>query len=143
MRRLVPSLVLLAVAFCAGGSAGAQQRGRDFGRTEYESSCAVCHGTTLKGDGPMRPFLVRPPSDLSTLAARNGGTFPTQRVAEMIDGRPAVEIGSHGTRDMPVWGQVYLEQGMENPGRMQIGPEWYVRARIVALIDYLARMQVK
>jgi hypothetical protein len=44
---------------------------------------------------------------------------------------------------MPVWGQIYLEQAMDNPGRMQIGPEWHVRARIVALIDYLARMQAK
>lgn len=134
------AFAVVASVVCIAGAAPAQ--GLDHGRQEYESSCAVCHGATGKGDGPMRPYLLNRPSDLTTLAARNGGVFPAQRVAEIIDGRSAVEIGSHGPRDMPVWGRIYLQQAIDNPGRMQIGPEWYVRARIVALIDYLARLQV-
>lgn len=111
------------------------------GRREFVSSCAVCHGVEATGDGPLRPFLIKPPPDLTTLAGRHGGTFPTRDVIEMIDGRSSVRIGSHGTREMPVWGQVYLESAQDEAARTKLHPEWSVRARIMALVDYLARLQ--
>ena len=43
------------------------------------------------------------PADLTQLSANNGGTFPTDRVRNSIDGR-AMEEAGHGTRQMPVWG---------------------------------------
>lgn len=134
--------LLFACAVSCTGTAVAQA-GVEHGKREFASSCAVCHGAEAKGDGPLRPFLVKPPSDLTTLARRNGGTFPTREVMDVIDGRASGRIGSHGTRDMPVWGQVYLEQAEQDGARTKLHPEWSVRARIVALIDYLGRLQVK
>ena len=48
------------------------------GRNEYANQCASCHGAAGKGDGPLQPFLVKPPSDLTTLAQRHGGKLPEQ-----------------------------------------------------------------
>ena len=112
----------------------------DPGRLEYESNCASCHGIAGKGDGRLRQFLTQAPSDLTTLAQRNGGAFPTQLVWEMIDGRGSTDIGPHGSREMPVWGADYRAQALAQP-TTAAQPEWNVRGRIVARLDYLARMQ--
>ena len=42
---------------------------------------------------------------------------------------------------MPVWGDEYYEEGAPPDARGVVNPEAYVRARILALIDYLARIQ--
>ena len=41
---------------------------------------------------------------------------------------------------MPVWGQNYRIEALSQAGTAT-APEWYVRNRIVALLDYLSRMQ--
>lgn len=125
---------LLAVTFFSG--AVFAQGKYDFGKREYESSCASCHGDKAKGDGAMREFLTKVPSDLTTLAKRNGGVFPTNRIYEIIDGRTSVVIGSHGAREMPVWGNVFRSDD-------QHPQDWYARDRISSLVDYLARIQEK
>jgi mono/diheme cytochrome c family protein len=134
-------LLLCAFAACLAQTAAAQSD-VERGRGEFQSSCAVCHGGEARGDGPLRPFLLKPPSDLTTLARRNGGKFPVRQVMEMIDGRAAVQIGSHGTREMPVWGRAYAEQAREDGDRTKLHPEWTVQARIMALTQYLARLQM-
>lgn len=127
--------LVAALALMVGASVG--QAASDFDRTEYETSCANCHGLTGKGDGVLRRQLAQTPSDLTTLTKRNGGVFPSQRVWEMIDGRTSVEIGPHGTREMPVWGLVYRAQDTQRQ------PDWYARNRMASLLDYLARIQEK
>ena len=112
------------------------------GRTEFEHQCASCHGTTAKGDGPLRPFLIQPPSDLTTLAQRHGGSWPEQQLREMIDGRGMNEAGPHGNREMPVWGQRFREDAQQTRmGRWK--PERQVRQRVDALVAYLHSVQVK
>ncbi len=112
------------------------------GRIEYDHQCASCHGTTARGDGPLRPFLVKAPSDLTTLAQRHGGKLPEQQVREMIDGRGMNEPGPHGSREMPVWGQRFREDAQETRmGRWK--PERQVRQRLDALVTYLQSVQVK
>lgn len=115
-------LTLLSSAALAQGRA-------EFGQNEYQSSCASCHGASGKGDGTLVRHLVKPPSDLTTLAKRNGGVFPNQRVWDMIDGRASADIGPHGTREMPIWGHVY--------------DPWYARNRVTSLVEYLAQIQEK
>ena len=108
----------------------------DLGKRAYEENCASCHGVSGKGDGAVRKHLVKAPSDLTTLARRNGGSFPRERVRETIDGRSVAEIGPHGTREMPIWGQVYRTQGGQ-------AADFPVRNRMDALVEFLARIQEK
>lgn len=125
---------LLALSWLS--SASFAQGKVDLGKSEYMASCASCHGVSGKGDGAMRSYLTKPPSDLTLLAKLNGGVFPSQRVGEWIDGRTSVVIGSHGAREMPVWGQIYRA---EDTGPKDLN----ARNRITALLDYLSRIQEK
>ncbi|HET9821016.1 MAG TPA: c-type cytochrome [Burkholderiaceae bacterium] len=138
--KLTPrSAALVFGALCMATGALAQPR-MDYGRVEYDAHCAICHGSSGKGNGEMRRFLTQSPSDLTTMARRNGGAFPNQLAWDIIDGRSATEIGAHGTRAMPVWGQRYRQEALAQA--VTAGePEWYVRNRIVALLDYLSRVQ--
>ena len=128
-------------SLCFVAAAGAQPL-PDLGKTEFETSCSGCHGGSAKGNGPVAKFLVQAPSDLTTLARRNGGVFPFQRVYETIDGRTVVDIGPHGSRDMPVWGRVYRSVA-PGPGAGEASPGATARARMGSLMDYLARTQEK
>lgn len=71
----------------------------------FAAYCAVCHGTAGKGDGPVAKALKNRPVDLTTLSRINGGTFPQVRVMGYITGEETV--AAHGTRDMPIWGELF------------------------------------
>jgi mono/diheme cytochrome c family protein len=131
---------LAALALLAGfGSAGAAER-IDVGKSEYEANCILCHGQDLRG-GAYVDFLKATPMDLTQLSRKNGGVFPVARVFDVIDGRQ--EVKSHGTRDMPIWGRDYQIKAAEHYVDMPYDGEAYVRGRILALIEYLNRMQAK
>lgn len=137
-----------AVVFIAAALWGtfAQAQGQtlspsEMGKREYQSACASCHGIDGRGDGPMRPFLSRPPADLTTLAARHGGTFPKSLIADLIDGRGIEGPGPHGSRDMPIWGQVYREESDWRLRGVPFPAEWSVRGRILSLVEYLGTLQ--
>jgi mono/diheme cytochrome c family protein len=112
----------------------------DIGKQEYDSKCAVCHGTTGKGDGPYREFISKIP-DLTVLSKNNKGVFPIDRVYQIIDGR--MQIKAHGTRDMPIWGREYSMAAAERYRDIDYDQEAYIRSHILSLIDYLYRIQVK
>ncbi|AOF84920.1 hypothetical protein BSY239_2588 [Hydrogenophaga sp. RAC07] len=131
---IVPALLLVLVA-----SAQAQPRGGP-GRWDYQNSCASCHGTSGRGDGPLVRHLVTPPSDLSRLAQRNGGVFPRDRLIGLIDGRSATDIGPHGSREMPIWGSTYVERYTQAGGNPQLAEEAAHR-RILDLVNHLERLQ--
>lgn len=139
-------LVLLGVALMSIGTCSfANDKDRfDIGKREYLNRCAVCHGQSGKGDGGAIDILKAAPSDLTTLSKKNGGVFPVDRVSAVIDGRQLVK--GHGSRDMPIWGKEYsgeTAKADEHFGGMPYTMEMYVRARVLALIDYLNRIQSK
>lgn len=116
----------------------------DFGKRLYDSNCASCHGITGKGDGLIKDYLTVKPTDLTLIAKKNNGVLPVERLNEVIDGRKIV--GTHGSRDMPVWGQDFSAKvGTNWPTHMDVpfDPEVFVRGRIMALVDYIARLQEK
>ena len=115
----------------------------DAGQAEYRSSCATCHGIDGKGKGPISAELRMPPPDLTVLAKKNNSVFPFSSVYELIDGRKV--IIAHGTRDMPVWGWRFGPTQEEQSLRhfFPIDAEYVVRMRILAVIDYLNRIQEK
>ena len=131
------------VAALASGSALAESK-FDFGKRLYDSNCASCHGLTGKGDGLIKDYLTVKPTDLTIIAKKNNGVLPVERLNEVIDGRKIV--GTHGSRDMPVWGQDFSAKvGTDWPVNMDVpfNPEVFVRGRIMALVDYIARLQEK
>jgi mono/diheme cytochrome c family protein len=141
MTRSLIKTALVAMSMVFGAGVVLAQPKLDFGKREYESNCAGCHGLRGLGDGPYKPFLTKSPATLTLLAKNNGGVFPYQRVYEVIDGRQAVTL--HGPRDMPVWGADYLEKAAGDYMDTPYNPELYVRTRITALLDYINRLQVR
>lgn len=131
-------LALALAAVALGHPAMAQQRA-DPGKREFDSNCAGCHGADGKGAGIYVEYLRRSPPDLSQLSKRNGGVFPITRVYDVIEGGGV----GHGTRDMPIWGQDYRIQAAEYYMDTPYNPEVYVRARILALAEYINRLQAK
>ena len=127
------ALASLLALLCSTGFAATDT---DYGKLEFQTSCASCHGVSAKGDGALRAYMLKPPADLTTLAVRNNGVFPSQRVWQTIDGRTDTTIGAHGARDMPVWGNIYRS---EDPQPYEL----HVRNRIASLLDYLSRIQQK
>lgn len=118
-----------------------QQQKLDLGKREYDANCAACHGVKGAGDGPFGELLKSSVPDLTTLAKRNNGVFPFMRVYEMVDGTQMVR--AHGTRDMPIWGTDYRIKGAEYYMEIPYDPEAYVRTRILALTEYVYRLQQK
>ena len=114
----------------------------DIGKWEYDASCANCHGRDGKGGGSFAQMLQVSIPDLTTLSKRNGGVFPIARVYNVIDGRE--EVKAHGTREMPIWGaQLTLRVAPDYADYDASAAEVFVRARILAVIDYLYRLQAK
>lgn len=101
-RTIFTGLALLALA----GPVLAQDAAQ--GQALFEKHCATCHGLEARGNGPMAPALTLQPTDLTGLAAGNGGAFPTIRVVKRIDGRDP--LVSHGS-PMPVFGSLFEELG--------------------------------
>lgn len=140
MRAVQLSQLVLVVLIACGANAGrAEMPATDHGRVEYLNSCSGCHGDSGRGDGHFSAFLNRPPADLTLLERRNAGVFPMQRLYETIDGRAVSAHGKPG--EMPVWGTVYSAQWRHDAAAGALSPESFVRLRILALLDYLYRIQ--
>ncbi len=125
-------LALLSLALLAG--CGRETSVAQDGRDTYLRYCASCHGSEGRGDGPLAGSLTKPPSDLTQLAKRNAGRYDEAAVMAVIDGRR--QVAAHGTRDMPVWGAVFEEEGRGEPYPAYQG---LLKSRF--LVDYLATLQ--
>jgi len=146
LRTLIPfgCAIWISASVVIGASGAAYAQGAEIGKFEYFNSCAACHGITGKGDGPVVKSLIKPPTDLTRLSETNSGVFPFSRVYDVIDGR--FEVATHGTREMPVWGDIYKRSSAQgqNATLLYLSKEVVesiVRARILALIDYIFTLQ--
>jgi mono/diheme cytochrome c family protein len=126
--------VVLAGRTLAGEDTAARYDARAAanGAHTYKAYCAVCHGRTGHGDGPLSASLRVTPADLTRISKRNRGVFPFDKMAKIIDGREHVK--GHGDSDMPVWGDAFLEsrEGYD---------EAKVKEKIRELAHYLASIQ--
>jgi mono/diheme cytochrome c family protein len=96
----------------------------------YGRFCAACHGTTGVGNGPVAASFAFEVPDLTRIARRGGGQFNRDRVERIIDGR--TQIGSHGSRKMPVWGEDFALTEVGNPDAEKV-----TRTIIGRLVDYI------
>jgi mono/diheme cytochrome c family protein len=126
----------------AGGAAAIGPDELKGAAEDFYFRCAVCHGPQGKGDGPMAQVLTVKPADLTRIAERNGGVFPDERVFRTISGLDIPP--AHGTREMPVWGDLFLGEALENSVSMEDARNAaaQVTQRINRLIAYLKTIQV-
>ena len=113
------------------------------GKADYMTYCAVCHGRSGIGDGPVAKHLTTEPADLTLLTKHHAGTFPEDKVHMVIDGRK--EVMGHGTRDMPIWGNwfKFVARAQDVEGTDAETSEIIVALRIQGLIEHLKTMQKK
>ena len=104
--------LLVAAACLVATPLMAQDAAR--GAALFDRHCAVCHGTGLRGDGPMAEVLAVPPPDLTRIAERYDG-FPRVGIAWKIDGRDP--LVSHGG-DMLLFGHVFGTMSEIDDGRL-------------------------
>lgn len=104
------------------------------GEETFMAYCASCHGEDGTGNGPVAAVMSAPPADLTQLRANHGGSFSVDSVYAYIDGR--AEVQAHGTRDMPVWGNVWGETVSGEPV-----PREEVDLRIRELVEYIRTLQ--
>jgi mono/diheme cytochrome c family protein len=112
----------------------------DFGKQEFDSRCANCHGKDGKGIGWLSYFLMVQPTNLTTLAKKNGGILPMDRIYQSISGEG---IPVHGPSDMPAWGKTYKQEAPDIYLGVPYNAELYSRGRILLLIEYINRLQAK
>jgi mono/diheme cytochrome c family protein len=124
-------VVLMAVAFVLAGGREAAAQGAD-GAGQFRVYCAVCHGESATGNGPLAESMRVKPSDLTVIARNNKGTFPFDMVYRIIDGRNPVK--GHGGPDMPIWGDAFARSAHDS------SPD-AVRVRIEALTRYIEKLQ--
>ena len=124
-RHFLAIMSICAVGVLRGAPLAAQQG--ESGASIFGTYCATCHGTSAKGDGPLASSLTRKPADLTQIAKQNGGTFPSERVAQTIDGRTPVK--GHGGGEMPIWGDAFAKSTADSTA-----PELKIR-RLVAYLE--------
>ncbi len=82
------------------------------GKVIFEEQCMSCHG--LNDIAPTVTDLEKTPPDLTEIMMRRprANEFPVADIARIIDGRNLVK--AHGPREMPVWGEVYEAEGLDD-----------------------------
>ena len=125
---------LLMLPLSAAAQEAQQPKQSTAGAAVYSTYCAVCHGTSARGDGPLASSMTRKPPNLAEIAKRNGGTFPSDMVFRTIDGRQPVR--GHGGPDMPVWGDAFSKS-------REAGDEERVKQVIQSLVEYLESIQLR
>lgn len=128
MRRSFATLACIAVVWFAGSMAA---RAGESGKEAFERHCALCHGVDATGNGPLANSMKLAPTDLTRLATRNNGEFPSNKVADVV--RNGGVVLGHGSTAMPAWGNYFAEKGRPK----------VARERIADLVRYLKSLQQK
>jgi mono/diheme cytochrome c family protein len=105
---LAMALVVGVLPIKAEESKGAPSQSTiEHGGRTFLRYCALCHGLDGRGSGPLAEALAKTPPDLTRIAERNGGTYPKDKVAGIIERGGVV---SHGMMAMLAWGKVFNEE---------------------------------
>jgi len=123
--------VLLTALLMACQPAAERYRGSAL----YSSHCSSCHGIYGDGYGPAAASIPQTIPDLRQIAASNGGTYPRELVARIIDGREIID--AHLSDTMPRWGQIFeIVEGHS------AGANRRIDENIEALVDYIESIQL-
>lgn len=128
---------IAALALSSAAPVSAQDTG--YGESLFQENCAVCHGATGGGDGPVAELFAQRPRNLKLLAKENNNTFPFSEVYQSIDGRR--DITAHGNTRMPIWGNYFVEDALPRTIHPGVTAEDIVQGRILGLVYYLQSIQ--
>ncbi len=109
------------------------------GKAQYRGYlCANCHGEDGKGQGTDAAGLSVAPTDLTTIAQRNGGKFESARVEASITRWDRVNMDKMAVGDtsevMPLYGPVFFK----------CYPDIQTRNMHLAnMVSYIKKLQVK
>jgi mono/diheme cytochrome c family protein len=134
---VLASMLVASVMFAPGlptPAAAQEYQQTTTGGEVFRTYCASCHGAAARGDGPLASAMNRKPADLTEIAKRNGGIYPSEMVFKIIDGRQ--QVRGHGGPDMPVWGDVFTRS-------RDAGDAERVKAVIQSLVDHLGSIQLR
>jgi mono/diheme cytochrome c family protein len=90
----------------------------DSGKQMFIDFCSACHGMDGKGNGPAVAFLKTPPTNLTKLAQRNKGKFPSTDFVGTL--RFGTGAHPHGTVDMPMWGDLFTARNGSGQAAVRI-----------------------
>lgn len=138
-------VLALAGNTLAAEAAGLDENALKAAAHDFQSMCGSCHGSSGRGDGPAAPALKVTPPDLTKIAQRNGGSFPDAIVWDKVWGLNMPV--SHGAREMPVWGGIFIEEALGKFGELPSAADaveagLQVRQRMEGLVKYLQSIQV-
>jgi hypothetical protein len=128
-------LLVAATSYCAqqrpvGNHISPPYTPAESGKKMFNAYCASCHGVKGTGNGPAAALLKTRPTDLTQLAKRNSGVFPSAWVARVIK---KGTTPAHGSSEMPV-----LEPGLN---RVSGHDEGGMLLRIHNLVSHIGTMQ--
>jgi mono/diheme cytochrome c family protein len=129
--------VFLALVFAS--SVHAQEVDTDAGRDLYMTYCWQCHGLNAEGNGPMAEMLAIQTPNLTRIAERNNGEFPTAVVAAKIDGRSP--LLAHGG-EMPIFGPA-LEADQHVVLSLKSGQPMMTALPLANVVVYLESIQAE
>ena len=137
--RKISALAAAAISAFIALPAAAQTS--TIGQTIFQDRCAACHGAEGKGDGLVAELFRQAPKNLAILAKENGGEFPFERVYFSIDGR--LKIQAHGDSNMPIWGEYFMEEALDDQTINPKNAAEVVDGRILSVVYYIQSLQVK
>lgn len=106
------------------------------GQALFVENCALCHGETARGDGPLARATAKAPADLTLIAQRGDGAFPRARIMSVIDGYARTEPVDPA---MPEFGGLLVGDLIpfdSGDGIMTPTPR-----KLVALLEYIESIQ--
>ena len=118
----------MVIAVCRRASSRLSHAARSCAKHDPESNAVIC-SQTLKNVTLTHPSFRR-------VNKKHKGEFLFWQVYRIIDGRE--EVQGYGTRDMPIWGDVFIQQEGGKPV-----DETRAIGRILAIVHYLQSIQEK
>ena len=101
---MIATALSFASAWAPAPDAQARGGGAEPVRTDgaqlFKTWCASCHGLTGQGNGALAPMLKQAVPDLTQLAAKNGGVYPTTASVESSTGRRSHRARRHRRADL-------------------------------------------
>jgi len=133
-------VIAVAVAVCTGDPANAQS---GTARQDFLDLCADCHNTDATGNGPLTKNLTKVPPDLTRIKQRAHGTFDEKAVYDWIIGLKMT--GSHGSREMPIWGDWLMDEAIEDGTSLDAAKtaEREIERRVMGIVKYLESLQIR